>query len=71
MSEIRLQENDRLEDVRAAYLEGNGEISVIARRALTGTETGAERRTLAVGPLPPFLIVAKRAEPGLWRHYGP
>lgn len=30
MSEIRLQGIDRLEDVRAVYLEGNGEISVIA-----------------------------------------
>ena len=29
MSEIRLQGLDKLEDVRAVYLEGNGEISVI------------------------------------------
>jgi uncharacterized membrane protein YcaP (DUF421 family) len=29
MSEIRLQGVDKLEDVRAVYLEGNGEISVI------------------------------------------
>jgi uncharacterized membrane protein YcaP (DUF421 family) len=29
MSEIRLQGLERLEDVRAVYLEGNGEISVI------------------------------------------
>ncbi|HET9538988.1 MAG TPA: YetF domain-containing protein [Candidatus Limnocylindria bacterium] len=29
MSEIRLQGLEKLEDVRAVYLEGNGEISVI------------------------------------------
>ena len=29
MSEVRLQGIERLEDVRAVYLEGNGEISVI------------------------------------------
>jgi uncharacterized membrane protein YcaP (DUF421 family) len=29
LSEIRLQGIDKLEDVRAVYLEGNGEISVI------------------------------------------
>jgi uncharacterized membrane protein YcaP (DUF421 family) len=29
MSELRLQGVDKLEDVRAVYLEGNGEISVI------------------------------------------
>jgi len=29
MSEIRIEGIERLEDVRAAYLEGNGEISVI------------------------------------------
>ena len=29
LSEIRLQGIDRLEDVRAVYLEGNGEVSVI------------------------------------------
>jgi uncharacterized membrane protein YcaP (DUF421 family) len=33
MSEVRLQGIERLEDVRAVYLEGNGEISVIGAKS--------------------------------------
>ncbi|HKG55816.1 MAG TPA: YetF domain-containing protein [Candidatus Limnocylindrales bacterium] len=46
LTELRLQGLERFEDVRAAYIEGNGRVSVIPRRE-ADPETGKSRRALA------------------------
>jgi hypothetical protein len=41
------------------------------RELIGNRDTGAERRTLAVGPLPSVRLATKRAERKVARHYGP
>jgi uncharacterized membrane protein YcaP (DUF421 family) len=47
MTELRLQGIERFEDVHAAYIEGNGRVSVIPREGAAVASRGEPRRAVA------------------------
>jgi uncharacterized membrane protein YcaP (DUF421 family) len=49
MTQLRLNGVEELEDVRAAYLEGNGEVSVIKRDSSGDSQGKASKATAPVG----------------------